>query len=327
MQRNQPDQEEHRFIYLNTWATDGIRVFRYYVDTTRKPTKTVSSRARLKVADIENKISDINKEADPGGFSQHFGAIVGIDPGHVFPAAAFSLPTDPTKPGVQFKVSNNYLYGRQGQAAKWLEERKVIYGIAYLEEELANNPKNGASLATILKNIRVWQRDRRLEDIPKFYNSPAVAHRHWDSKMSAASALDKTCELLERLAGDQQQQQQQQQQRQKKHEHAKPKLPTLFVIGDAAFANTRKGLQSSKHTKLISRLVQRLRKRYPSSVCVGIDEYKTSQICPRCLEKFKYMRRKPRGFGELKRKTKDKDGLVEDYRVQFCERYVPFYML
>ena len=106
-----------------------------------------------------------------------------------------------------------------------------------------------------------------------------------------------------------------------------PEKPVLFVLGDAKFSHTRKGLQSSKHARLAARLVERIKKRYPDSLCVGIDEYMTSQHCPRCLAKLKYMRRKPRGVSELKRKAKGKDGLVDDFRVQFCEGYVSFHML
>ena len=213
-----------------------------------------------------------------------------------------------------------------------------------------------------------------------FYNSPAVAHRRWDSRMSAASALDLSCELLERLAGPEnvippalsresslvrwtshlelgesslspslspsrpsQAQaspslspsrqaslsaptpQPRRRSSRRAHEHSVPEKPVLFVIGDAKFSHTRKGLQTSKHGRLFASLVDRLKKRYPDSLCVGIDEYMTSQHCPRCLGKLKYMRRKPRDR-ELKHKTKGKDGLIDDLCVQYCEGYVPFHM-
>src|ERR1700716_2968359 len=124
MRRRRPDQE-HRFEYLNTWATDGIRVFRHIVDTTRKP-PTEAARFQGRLPDIENKLAEIKDETG------YFDAIVGIDLRHVFPAAAFSLPTDRALPGAQLKISNNSLYGRQLR----LEQRKVTKGVAYLEEEL-----------------------------------------------------------------------------------------------------------------------------------------------------------------------------------------------
>src|SRR4051794_40814222 len=99
MKRRRPDQEL-RFRYLNTWATDGIRAFRHIVDTTRKPpARGASSRSQqARLPNVENKLAELRK----GGFD----AIVGIDLGHVYTAAAFSLPTDQTLPaGTQLKIS------------------------------------------------------------------------------------------------------------------------------------------------------------------------------------------------------------------------------
>ena len=270
--------------------------------------------------------------------------------------------------------------------------------INYLEEELSRNSKHVPMLKNLLAHVRVWQREDRLRVLPEFYSSSAIAHRRWDSKMSADSALDLSWELLERLAGDEslippsssrasslarltshlelggsssspaspslspshplqaqasslsslsrlpqaqassllspsgapQTQasssppQTRHQPSRRVHERGIPEKPVLFVLGDAKFGHTRRGLQTSKHGRLAARLVHRLKKRYPGSVCVGIDEYMTSRHCPRCLGKLKYMRRKPRGIGELKYKTKGEDGLVDDLRVQFCEQYVSF---
>ena len=391
MQRTKNGEQDRRYRYLNTWTTDGIRIFRYMADTTQKPLPSkISTTFNLGRIDSEDKLVKIKTAAGERGPLAHFDAIVGIDPGHVYPAAAFALPTDPLKSGVQAKISNNFLYGRQKRNQRWLEERKAKEGITYLEEELSKNSNRGASLASTLKNIRVWQLERRLLVLPRFYNSLPVGHRRWDSKISAMSALDRACELLERLPGastttqqqlppQRQQQQQQQQQRWRQQqqqqqqqlleqqpqqqlqqqlpqqqqqqerqghprlqqrqqtrqpgrpsgqpEHFRPKGRILFVLGDADFATTRKGLKSSKHAKLMMRLVKRIKARYPDSDCVEIDEYNTSKHCPRCLQKLRYMRRKPRSLGELRRKNQGNDGLVDDFRVQFCERYVPFHFL
>jgi len=110
------------------------------------------------------------------------------------------------------------------------------------------------------------------------------------------------------------------------YERAIPDRPTLFVLGDAKFSSTRKGLQSSKHAKIASRLIHRLKKRRPGSAIVEIDEYNTSKHCPRCLGDLEYLRRKARSQGELKYKKKGEDGLVEDLRVRFCKKYVIYYL-
>jgi len=375
MRRVRRDVQEKRYRYLNTWCTDGILAFRHLADTTRRPPKRMQQHFRL--GDVQDKLSDIKTAAGEQDPSKHFGSIVGIDLGHVFSAAAFALPTDPLKSGSELKISNRSLYGRQRRNDRWLEQRKVVMGIAYLEEELSAHSKHVASLESFVTHVRVWQRENRLHRLPDFYGSPAVVHRRWDSRMSSMSALDLSCELLERLAGNQsiipppspsgeqsldqmmlrlqsgdsssssssrpspsQSSRLQQpsvssraslsssphqpQSPRRPHEREIPEKPTLFILGDAEFSHTRKGLQSSKHSKLAARLVKRIKDRYANSLCVGIDEYNTSRHCPRCLGRLQYMRRKPRGVGELKRKTKGEDGLVDDFRVQFCGRYVPF---
>jgi hypothetical protein len=301
-----------RFAYLNTWGTNGIQAFRHVADTKRnRPHHPVT---KTFIPNIENKLADINELSGEQGPLAYFGAIVGIDPGHVYPAAAFSLPTDPSQAGSQLKLSNNFLYGKEWRNRKWLEERKARCGILSFEDALSKETKHGVSLASFSKYVRVWQVNRCIHHLSDFYNSLAVGHRQWDSKMSSASAVDKGCELLERLGGPTS--------LKPCHEKSQPDKPTLFVLGDAQFACTRRGLKSSKHSRLAARFIDRIKKRCPGALCVGIDEYKTSQRCPRCLGELKKMRRKPRGAGELRRKEKGVDGLVEDFRVQHCSRYV-----
>jgi hypothetical protein len=138
--------------------------------------------------------------------------------------------------------------------------------------------------------------------------------------MSSSSNLDTACELVERLAGEPISltgQPDHFRSLQKRHERAIPRERTLFVVGDADFGNCRRGYRASKHRIFISRLKERLKKRHISSVILAIDEYMTSQRCPRCLEKLTYLRRKA---GPRERKKKDDDGCVNDFRVQFCEK-------
>ena len=75
----------------------------------------------------------------------------------------------------------------------------------------------------------------------------------------------------------------------------------MFVVGDGIFSHTRKGLQSSKHTKLASRLAHRVAKQRSGSVIVGVDEYKSSQHCPRCLGKLKETTRQRGGETQSQR--------------------------
>jgi hypothetical protein len=321
MRRSLPDGS-HRYQYLNTWATDGTRVFRVVADT-----KARASTPKQYKIDNKDTLEKIKKAAGDQEPLKYFEAIVGIDPGHVYPAAAFSLSTKKMH-GTQLKISNRFLYGRQRKNQRWLEEKKAKdeKEITSLETELSINPGCRASLASFLRNVRAWQSEQRFLVLPEFYNSSAVSHRYWDSRISSTSSLDKACELLERLPGlphsTQQQQQSHDRRFTKNHEHEKPKQPCLFVMGDASFSTTRRGLMASKHVRLANCLVQRLHHRYPSSIFVGVDEYMTSQRCPRCMEKLQYLKRKPRSAGEAKNKGMDAEGLVKDFRVQYCQPYV-----
>ena len=164
--------QKPRYIYRNTWATDGIRAFRHVADASRKP--HVSKPAKFR--DIEKNLGDIKKDYGNGRPLSHFGAIVGIDLGHIYSAAAFALQIDDSKPGSQLKISNKYLYGRQRRNLRLLEERKARCGISYLEEELSRWSKHVATLETYVDWIRQWQKEKRLTAIPDFYNSLPVRH-------------------------------------------------------------------------------------------------------------------------------------------------------
>jgi len=310
------DAADNRYCLLNSFSTDGFRFFRLVVDTTRKKTK---KRHPPKLKNIEKNLDEI--KAITGGYPlQHFGAIVGIDPGLVYAAGVFSLPTNPSANATQLLIRNKSLYGRQRRNDRWLERRKAMNGIAFLEEDLSKVSAKTFSLKGYKDFVKVWQRENRLAVLRTFYNELPVAHRRLDSKISSKSELDKACELIERLPGTLNSNGRSSGSH-RHQEHSRPTIPTLFLIGDGDFGNSRCGLRTSKHSRLLSTLRHRLKHRDPTSSCYGIDEFHTSQFCPRCLSKFCYLRRKPRSQAEGQRKKRGPDGLVDEYRVQHCERY------
>ena len=141
------------YHFLNSWATDGICAFHFVTDSTQKPSPKSGT---MHLSNIENKLEELR---EAGGTSQ-FEAIVGIDLGHVYSAAAFALPTDSSKPGTQLKVSNAYLYGHQQQNSRLLEKMKAKTGIVYLEEELGKHTKHGATLMSWVNWVRAWQDEK-----------------------------------------------------------------------------------------------------------------------------------------------------------------------
>ena len=268
-----------------------------------------------------------------------FGGIVGIDPGQVCSAAAFYLPPDPDASGSQVALRKRFLYGQSARNRRWLEDRKARLGITSVEDEISGASSRSLSLASYTDWVRILQSNGRFQRLQTFYNSPAVRHRAWDSKMSMRSRLDKACEILERLPGDPQQQQQQHAAattvaaagsaartarttfgKRSQNERRRAPKPTLFVLGDGDFKTVSPGSLPSLHSKLITHFVKRIRSRKTGSVCVSVDEYMTSRRCPRCLEKLTYLKRPPRSLKEVERKGKDSRGFVEDFRVQHCQR-------
>lgn len=297
----------HRYLLLNTFSTDGIRFFRLAADMSKK-----KSEKKFNPDAIErsmNKIMEISK----GRPTEYFGAIVGIDPGMIYAGAAFSLPINSSDAGTQLLISSKSLRGRLHQNQRWLEARKIRDGIISDEAALSTVSSRRAGVEGYRDWIRVWQQDGRLTSLREFYNKPAVAHRRWDTKISQSSQVDRACEFVERLPGSPSP-------KSSRHEHSRPAKPTLFLCGDATFKTTMKGLAASKHTKLTERLYHRIAKRLPGSMCFSIDEFRTSQYCPRCLQRLEYLRREPRTLWERSKKKVGGDGLVDELRVQWCRR-------
>jgi hypothetical protein len=260
---DQSQGAQKRYKFLNSWLTDGVRAFRLLADTLRRrPPRQVTVQASRGPAEVGDSLDAIRDKAGADGPLSHFGAIVGLDPGQVCACAAFSLPMDPQESASQIKIKRGFLYGRQKRNARWLEARKVRDGIAYLEEGLGKQTRHKASLQSYLGWVRAWQQEGRLTHIPDFYNSPAVAHRRWDSKISARSSVDKAAELIERLPGlparvddpggrDP---------NRRRHERDRPKKPTLFIVGNGAFPTNSRGVAPSRHNKLMQALVHRSKK-------------------------------------------------------------------
>ena len=247
---------QKRYQLLNTWLTDGVRAFRLVADTSRSRR---SPLAGARPAEVGNKLDVIRDEAGAGGPLSHFGAIVGLDPGQVCACAAFVFPMDPQESASQIKIKQGFLYGRQRRNARWLEARKVREGITYLEEGLSKQTRSKASLQSYLDWVRAWQQEQRLTRIPDFYNSPAVAHRRWDSKMSERSAVDKAAELIERLPGPTVSVGTRDPNR-RRHERDRPAKPTLFIVGNGAFPTNSRGMVPSRHNKLMQILIHRAKK-------------------------------------------------------------------
>jgi len=68
---------DQKMFFLLTWKTDGTRVFRNVVDVSRKALPPGARAKPISVLKIETQLG-----------------IVGIDPGQVYSAAAFFLPSD-----------------------------------------------------------------------------------------------------------------------------------------------------------------------------------------------------------------------------------------
>jgi len=323
-------QETKRYVFLPTWKTDGTRVFRNVVDMSRKALPPGARAKPISVPKIETQLEQLGRD-----FSS-YGGIVGIDPGQVYSAAAFFLPSDLDASGSQVALRKRFLYGKSARNRRWLEERKISLGITHIEDVLSQASSHTVSLAGYVNWVRALQLNDRFQQLQEFYNKAAVRHRAWDSKMSMRSRLDQACEILERLPGEPQQQQHAAAtaagsgtaapgtafgNRPQKNERRRAEKPTLFVLGDGDFKTVSRGSLPSLHSKLISHFVKRVRSQKTGSVCVSVDEYMTSRRCPRCLGELKYLKRPPRSSNEAKRKGKDNQGLVEDFRVQHCQRF------
>jgi len=260
---NQSQGMQKRYQLLNTWLTDGVRAFRLVADTSQSRRSQPAARP----AEIGNKLDFIRDEAKASGPLSHFGAIVGLDPGQVCACAAFAFPMEPQESASQLKIKQGFLYGRQRRNARWLEDRKVREGIAYLEEGLSKETRSKASLQSYLGWVRVWQQEQRLTRIPDFYNSLAVAHRRWDSKMSECSAVDKAAELIERLPGLPVSVGAQDPKR-RRHERDRPAKPTLFIVGNGAFPTNSRGMVPSRHNKLMQVIMRRAKKSRVHMTCI-----------------------------------------------------------
>jgi hypothetical protein len=294
------------------WRTDGTRFFRLASDSLKPPSP---KHNQINIGEIGDRIGAVEDLCGLPGPLEHFGAGV------------FSLPTDPTKDGHQLAIRQRYIYERQKRNARWLEARKVREGIAYLESGLSGCSKKDVALGRYIQWVRCWQNDSRFNKIRGFYNSAAVRHRSWDTKISMRSCLDRACECIERLPGDPKattplptapsSHSASPQRQRRQQEHSAPARPTLYMLGDGDFNTNMKGMQPSRHRQLVVRLYQRVKQRQPGSFVVGIDEYCSSQRCPRCLHRLQFLRREPRS--QWDKRGRGADGLVEERRVQYCQ--------
>ncbi|KAI7876285.1 hypothetical protein K492DRAFT_23273 [Lichtheimia hyalospora FSU 10163] len=100
--------------------------------------------------------------------------------------------------------------------------------------------------------------------VRNFYNSLSTKRKAWDTRRSIRSAVDRTTHLLLQTASD--------------------KGKVLIGIGEdgaTASSKSRKGAPSPMDTPMKNAIIrQATRRNYD---IVRIDEYMTSQICPKCL--------------------------------------------
>ncbi|HVI21802.1 MAG TPA: hypothetical protein VM660_07120, partial [Bacillus sp. (in: firmicutes)] len=171
------DSADNRYCLLNSFSTDGVRFFRLVADMTRKKKKNWHPP---KLKNIEKNLHEIKAIVGDNPL-QHFGAIVGIDPGLVYAAGVFSLPTNPSANATQLLIRNKSLYGRQRRNDRWLERRKAVNGIAFLEEGLSKVSAKVFSLKGYKDFVKAWQSENRLTILRTFYNESPVAHRRLDS--------------------------------------------------------------------------------------------------------------------------------------------------
>jgi hypothetical protein len=110
---------------------------------------------------------------------------------------------------MQLLFSNDFAYGNEKQNRIWRDQRKLVGGIASLEEELMDFPRNHPDAAQYLaRETLLWTRDLatpggncRAAVLFKFYATSAVAHRAFDTAIYMRSRLDFMAEAIERISG------------------------------------------------------------------------------------------------------------------------------
>jgi len=308
-----------RYIFANSWRTDGVRVYRHVFDLSRKARPPDAGPEHVAISKLENRVAELSQQVGLNQAPSPFGGVVGIDPGQSWTAAAFFLPSDPAQPGSQVALRKRFLYGDAQRNQRWLENRKAKEGINAIEDELSKFKHKAVNLVEYISWVRVQQSDGRMQKLRTFYNSRPVRHRAWDTRRSMRSRLDQACEIIERLAGPvvQAEQNESELTHRRKYERQRPTKPILFVIGDGEFSTVCSGSRPSLHNKFLRHFVKRAR-AHPRSLCVSVDEYMTSKKCPNCLGDLAFWRRPPRSRKELERKGADDNGLVSEYRVQYC---------
>jgi len=256
-----------RYVFANSWKTDGVRLYRHVFDLSRKARPSSAGPEHVAIPKLENRVAELSQQIGLSQAPSPFGGVVGIDPGQSWTAAAFFLPSDPAKPGSQVALRKRFLYGYAQRNQRWLEDRKAKEGINAIEDELSKFKRRVVSLEEYIAYVRVQQSDGRMQKLRAFYNSRPVRHRAWDTRRSMMSHLDQACEIVERLAGEDNAS------HRRKHERRRPTKPILFVIGDGEFSTASPGSRPSLHNKFLQRFVKRLRAHprslwYSNNLCL-----------------------------------------------------------
>lgn len=248
---------ENKYTPTASIKTNGVQLSQGYINWT----KGASQDKNVKLQEIRSyAMKNDVKEID---------TVIGVDLGEVCPAASFSIPTKQTgnHNGTQFIVRRQEIYGNNKKNANWLQVRKDKRDIFSIEKDLAaDGNKQAGTWDQSQGYLRVTQAGDNHHTMRNFYNSLSTKRKAWDTRRSIRSAVDRTTHLLLQTASD--------------------KGKVLIGIGeDGATAShkSRKGAPSPMDTPMKNAIIRQATRR--NHDIVRIDEYMTSQLCPKCLTK------------------------------------------
>lgn len=237
--------------------TNGVQLVQGFINWSKGASKNKNVKLHeMRTYALKDDVKDIK-------------AVIGIDLGEVCPAAAFAIPTKPSSNnhGTQFIVRRQEIYGNNKKNANWLQVQKDKKDIFSIEEGMAaEGNKQAGTWQQYQGYLHATQNEDNNRIMRNFYNSLSTKRRAWDTKRSIRAAVDRTTHLLLQSASDQ--------------------GKVLIGIGEdgaTAARKARKGAAAPMDTPMRKAIIRQSTAR--GYHVVRIDEYKTSQICPKCLAK------------------------------------------
>jgi hypothetical protein len=100
----------------------------------------------------------------------------------------------------------------------------------------------------------------------------------------------------------------------------RPEVPSLLALGTGSFETNRRGARPSRHGSLEQRLLSRNLNKPSKTPIFGCNEYRSSDVCPHCLGKVQYVRRRLEDGGWRGKKSEIVNGTVPIYRLKECTR-------